>query len=189
QIVFQMADTALNPARTVEEILARPLQFFHGLRGEAKRARIRQLLDLVRLPAGVAQRTPGGLSGGQKQRVNLARALAAEPELILCDEITSALDTVVGAAILDLMAELRKELGVSYLFISHDLHTVRSICDEIVVMQHGRKLTQVAHADYDRGPHHPYYALLARSVPELRRGWIDEVDLHSDDAVAAGVTA
>jgi peptide/nickel transport system ATP-binding protein len=187
QIVFQMADTALNPARTVEEILARPLQFFHGLRGEARRARIRQLLDLVRLPASVAQRTPGGLSGGQKQRVNLARALAAEPELILCDEITSALDTVVGAAILDLMAELRKELGVSYLFISHDLHTVRSICDEIVVMQHGHKLAQVAHADYDRGPHHPYYALLARSVPELRRGWIDEVDLHGEGVSAAGV--
>ncbi|GAB7545778.1 hypothetical protein CS8_054610 [Cupriavidus sp. 8B] len=92
---------------------------------------------------------------------------------------------MVGAAILDLMAVLRKEFGVSYLFISHDLHTVRSICDEIVVMQHGRKLTQVAHADYDRGPHRPYYALLARSVPELRRGWIDEVDLHSRGGIAA----
>lgn len=182
QIVFQMADTALNPARTIEDILARPLQFFHGLRGEAQRARIRQLLDLVRLPSGVAQRLPGGLSGGQKQRVNLARALAADPELILCDEITSALDTVVGAAILDLMAELRKELGVSYLFISHDLHTVRAICDEIVVMQHGRKVTQVAHEDYERGPHHPYFTLLARSVPELRRGWIDEVNLHIEGA-------
>jgi len=177
QIVFQMADTALNPSHTIEEILARPLQFFHGLRGSRRSARIRELLDLVRLPAGLAARTPAGLSGGQKQRINLARALAAEPELILCDEITSALDTVVGAAILDLMADLRRELGVSYLFISHDLHTVRAICDEIVVMQHGRKLTQVAHADYERGPHHPYYALLARSVPELRRGWIDEVDL------------
>ncbi|BDB29799.1 ABC transporter ATP-binding protein (plasmid) [Cupriavidus sp. P-10] len=177
QIVFQMADTALNPSHTIEEILARPLQFFHGLRGSKQSARIRELLDLVRLPASLAARTPAGLSGGQKQRINLARALAAEPELILCDEITSALDTVVGAAILDLMAELRRELGVSYLFISHDLHTVRAICDEIVVMQHGRKLTQVAHADYERGPHHPYYDLLARSVPELRRGWIDEVDL------------
>nr|WP_315595216.1 ABC transporter ATP-binding protein [uncultured Cupriavidus sp.] len=184
QIVFQMADTALNPSHTIEEILARPLQFFRGLRGAPQRARIRELLDLVRLPAGLATRTPAGLSGGQKQRVNLARALAAEPELILCDEITSALDTVVGAAILDLMADLRRELGVSYLFISHDLHTVRAICDEIVVMQHGRKLTQVAHADYQRGPHHPYYALLERSVPELRRGWIDEVDLGAARAAA-----
>jgi peptide/nickel transport system ATP-binding protein len=176
QIVFQMADTALNPSHTVERILARPLQFYRGLRGEPLKRRIHELLDLVKLPRSVAGRLPGGLSGGQKQRVNLARALAADPDLILCDEVTSALDTVVAAAVLDLMAELRRELGVSYLFISHDLHTVRAVCDEIVVMQHGRKLSQVARADYDRGPHHPYYELLARSVPELRRGWLDEMD-------------
>ncbi|MDB0566739.1 ABC transporter ATP-binding protein [Ralstonia solanacearum] len=176
QIVFQMADTALNPSQTIERILARPLQFYKGLKGEALQRRIRELLDLVRLPHTVAQRLPGGLSGGQKQRVNLARALAAEPDLILCDEVTSALDTVVGAAVLDLMADLRRELGVSYLFISHDLHTVRAVCDEIVVMQHGRKLTQVARADYDHGPHHPYYEQLAASVPELRQGWLDEKD-------------
>ncbi|KFX29280.1 ABC transporter ATP-binding protein [Ralstonia solanacearum] len=176
QIVFQMADTALNPSQTIERILARPLQFYKGLKGEALQRRIRELLDLVRLPHTVAQRLPGGLSGGQKQRVNLARALAAEPDLILCDEVTSALDTVVGAAVLDLMADLRRELGVSYLFISHDLHTVSAVCDEIVVMQHGRKLTQVARADYDRGPHHPYYEQLAASVPELRQGWLDEKD-------------
>jgi peptide/nickel transport system ATP-binding protein len=174
QIVFQMADTALNPAQTIESILARPLQFYLGLSGQALQQRIKRLLDLVQLPAATAQRLPGELSGGQKQRANLARALAAEPDLILCDEVTSALDSVVGAAVLDLIAELRRELGLSYLFISHDLHTVRSVCDEIVVMQHGRLLTQVARADYDRGPHHPYYELLARSVPELRRGWLDE---------------
>ena len=75
------------------------------------------------------------------------------------------------------MAQLRRELGVSYLFISHDLHTVRSVCEEIVVMQHGRKLAQVARADFERSPHHPYYELLARSVPELRRGWLDDVPL------------
>ena len=176
QIVFQMADTALNPSQTIERILARPLVFYKGLSGEPLQRRIRELLDLVKLPHTVAGRLPGGLSGGQKQRVNLARALAADPDLILCDEVTSALDTVVGAAVLDLMAELRRELGVSYLFISHDLHTVRAVCDEIVVMQHGRKLAQVARADYERGPHHPYYELLARSVPELRRGWLDEMD-------------
>jgi peptide/nickel transport system ATP-binding protein len=176
QIVFQMADTALNPSHTIRDILARPLQFYKGLRGAPLQARIDELLDLVKLPRTVADRLPGGLSGGQKQRVNLARALAAEPELILCDEVTSALDTVVGAAVLDLIAELRRELGLSILFISHDLHTVRAVCDEIVVMQHGRKLTQVARADYDRRPQHPYYELLARSVPELRRGWLDELD-------------
>ncbi len=176
QIVFQSADTALNPSRTIEAILARPLQFYRGLKGEPLRRRIDELLDLVKLPRTLAGRLPGGLSGGQKQRVNLARALAADPDLILCDEVTSALDTVVGAAVLDLIAELRRELGVSYLFISHDLHTVRAVCDEIVVMRHGRKLAQVARADYERGPHHPYYEELARAVPELRRGWLDELD-------------
>ena len=176
QIVFQSADTALNPSQTIERILARPLQFYRGLKGEPLRRRIGELLDLVKLPRTLAERLPGGLSGGQKQRVNLARALAAEPDLILCDEVTSALDTVVGAAVLDLIAELRRELGVSYLFISHDLHTVRAVCDEIVVMRHGRKLAQVARADYERGPHHPYYEELARAVPELRRGWLDDLD-------------
>jgi peptide/nickel transport system ATP-binding protein len=176
QIVFQMADTALNPSQTIERILARPLQFYKGLKGPSMDKRIHELLDLVQLPRSVAQRLPGGLSGGQKQRVNLARALAAEPELILCDEVTSALDTVVGAAVLELMANLRRELGVSYLFISHDLHTVKSVCDEIIVMQHGRKLDQVARADFERGPHHPYYELLEASVPEMRQGWLDERD-------------
>jgi peptide/nickel transport system ATP-binding protein len=176
QIVFQSADTALNPSQTIESILARPLQFYRGLKGQAMQRRIDELLDLVKLPRALAGRLPGGLSGGQKQRVNLARALAADPDLILCDEVTSALDTVVGAAVLDLIAELRRELGVSYLFISHDLNTVRAVCDEIVVMRNGRKLTQVARADYDRGPHHPYYEELARAVPELRRGWLDELD-------------
>jgi len=176
QIVFQSADTALNPSHTIERILARPLEFYKGLKGQALRRRIDELLDVVKLPRTLADRLPGGLSGGQKQRVNLARALAAKPDLILCDEVTSALDTVVGAAVLDLMAELRRELGVSYLFISHDLHTVRAVCDEIVVMRHGKKLAQVARADYERGPHHPYYEELARAVPELRRGWLDELD-------------
>ncbi|MGM9490316.1 ABC transporter ATP-binding protein [Ideonella sp. YS5] len=176
QIVFQSADTALNPSQTIERILARPVQFYKGLKGAALERRIGELLDLVQLPRSVARRLPGGLSGGQKQRVSLARALAAEPDLILCDEVTSALDTVVGAAVLDLIAQLRRDLGVSYLFISHDLHTVRAVCDEIVVMQHGRKLTQVARRDFDRGPHHPYYEQLARAVPELRCGWLDELD-------------
>jgi peptide/nickel transport system ATP-binding protein len=185
QIVFQSADTALNPSQTIEGILARPLEFYKGMKGAALQRRIGELLDLVQLPRTVAQRLPGGLSGGQKQRVNLARALAAEPDLILCDEVTSALDTVVGAAVLDLIAELRRELGVSYLFISHDLHTVRAVCDEIIVMQHGRKLTQVARRDYDRGPHHPYYEQLARAVPELRCGWLDELDARRPVAAAS----
>jgi len=175
QIVFQHADTALNPMHTVTRILERPLAFFHSMDAAACRRRVAELLDLVKLPSAVAQRNCVGLSGGQKQRVNLARALAAQPDLILCDEVTSALDPVVAAAILELIAELRREVNASYLFISHDMHSVRAVCDGIVVMRHGRKLAQIAREDYARGPHHPYYEQLARSVPELRVGWLDEV--------------
>jgi peptide/nickel transport system ATP-binding protein len=175
QIVFQHADTALNPSHTVGRILERPLAFFHGMDAAARRRRVAELLDLVKLPAALADRTSAGLSGGQKQRINLARALAAQPDLILCDEVTSALDPVVAAAILDLIAELRREVNASYLFISHDMHSVRAVCDSIVVMRHGRKLAQIAREDHARGPHHPYYEQLARSVPELRTGWLDDV--------------
>ncbi|HKZ74808.1 MAG TPA: ABC transporter ATP-binding protein [Steroidobacteraceae bacterium] len=175
QIVFQDADTSLNPAHTVERILARPLELYHAVRGAEARARIARLLDLVRLPAEIASRLPRELSGGQKQRVNLARALAAEPDLILCDEVTSALDTVVGAAILELLAELRREVGVSYVFISHDISTVRAICDEIVVLYAGRKVESGSRRTLADPPFHPYTERLIASVPELRQGWLEEV--------------
>lgn len=181
QYVFQMADTALNPAHSIETILKRPLKLFHGLRGQALERRMLQLLDLVRLPRSVLWRKPWSLSGGQKQRVNLARALAAEPDLILCDEVTSALDTVVAAAVLDLITELRRELGLSVLFISHDLHAVRSVCDEIIVVKNGRMVTQVARADYDKPSTELYYERLKRAVPELRQGWLDE---HEESDIA-----
>lgn len=174
QYVFQMADTALNPAHSVERILSRPLALFHGLRGAAREQRLHQLLDLVRLPRSVLWRRPWALSGGQKQRVNLARALAAEPDLILCDEVTSALDTVVASAVLDLISELRRELGLSVLFISHDMHAVRAVCDDIVVMKSGRIITQIARADYDKPTNELYLERLKRAVPELRQGWLDE---------------
>ncbi len=173
QFAFQNADTALNPLHTIERILARPLAFYHGMSGEARRRRIAELLDLVRLPQAVARRRPGELSGGQKQRINLARALAAEPDLILCDEVTSALDTVVGAAILELMAELRRELNVSYLFISHDISTVRKICDEIVVLYAGTLVEQGPKATFRAPPYHPYTDLLIASVPEMHQGWLE----------------
>jgi peptide/nickel transport system ATP-binding protein len=175
QFVFQNADTALNPAHTVERILARPLAFYHGMSGAAQTKRVHELLDLVKLPREIGARRPGELSGGQKQRINLARALAAKPDLVLCDEITSALDTVVAAAILDLMAELRRELKLSYLFISHDINTVRAICDEIVVLYAGSKVEARPRAAL-APPYHPYSHLLVSSVPRLRQGWLDEVD-------------
>lgn len=173
QIVFQNADTALNPSHTIAEILSRPLRFYHGMRGAAARRRMLELLDLVRLPAAIAHRPASGLSGGQKQRINLARALAAEPALILCDEVTSALDTVVGAAVLDLLAELRSELGVSYMFISHDISTVRAICDEVVVLYAGHRVESGQRDVLAAPPHHPYTGLLVDSVPALRTGWLD----------------
>ncbi len=173
QIVFQNADTVLNPAHTVERILLRPLAFYHGVRGDAARKRVAQLLERVRLPASIATSRPGELSGGQKQRVNLARALAAEPDLILCDEVTSALDTVVGAAILDLLAALRRELGVSYLFISHDISTVRAVCDDVVVLYSGNKVEAGSCKSLAAPPFHPYADLLVASVPELRPGWLE----------------
>lgn len=176
QFVFQMADTALNPSQTIATILKRPLVFFHGLRDKALDARLKQLLDLVRLPHNILHRKPSGLSGGQKQRVNLARALAAEPDLILCDEVTSALDSVVAAAVLDLISELRRELNVSFLFISHDLHAVRSVCDDIIVINNGKIATQVAREDYDKTSSSLYYERLKRAVPELRQGWLEEQD-------------
>jgi peptide/nickel transport system ATP-binding protein len=173
QIVFQNADTALNPSHTIADILGRPLAFYHHLRGAAAKKRTLELLDLVKLPAALATRTPAGLSGGQKQRVNLARALAANPALILCDEVTSALDTVVGAAILDLLAELRRELGVSYMFISHDISTVRAICDEVIVLYAGHRVEAGQRDVLAAPPYHPYTGLLVDSVPALKPGWLD----------------
>lgn len=179
QIVFQYADTALNPEKSIEEILGRPLTFYHGIKGKQRDARIDQLLDMVHLPKSLRHRRPQELSGGQKQRVNFARALAAEPKLIICDEITSALDTVVAAAIIDLLKELQRELSLSYIFISHDLSVVEAICDEIVVMYAGRKVEEITPAHL-KVPQHPYAKLLFSSVPKLDPGWLDSLELDPE---------
>ena len=180
QMVFQNADTALNPMHSISTILSRPLKMYFGLKGAALRERIGELLDLVRLPRALAERRPSELSGGQKQRVNLARALAAKPDLILCDEVTSALDTVVGAAILELLRDLRQQLGVSYLFISHDISTVRALCDDIVVMYSGHKVEAGSRQSFTQAPFHPYTDLLIHSVPELRQGWLENCGTACD---------
>jgi peptide/nickel transport system ATP-binding protein len=175
QIVFQSADTALNPRHSVRQILERPLVLYHGLRGQALTHRVRELLDMVQLASDVADRLPREISGGQKQRVNLARALAAEPDVIICDEVTSALDTVVGTAVLELLAQLRRDLGVALLFISHDMECVKALCDDIVVMYAGRVVQTVPKAAFEVPSGHPYYELLSQSVPPLRVGWLDSL--------------
>ena len=174
QFVYQMADTALNPRHRVGEILGRPLEKSLGLRGRAKEERIGELLAMVGLRPEFAVRFPHELSGGQKQRVNLARALAAEPEVMLCDEVTSALDTIVGANVIDLLKRLRKDTGVSFVFISHDLSTVASFADAIVVLYAGRVAEQGPTDQVLSPPFHPYTRLLIASVPEMRVGWLEE---------------
>ncbi|ARO27870.1 ABC transporter ATP-binding protein [Rhizobium sp. S9] len=173
QIVFQYADTALNPAKSISDILGRPLAFYHGMTGEKREKRIDELLDMVRLPRALKHRRPSELSGGQKQRVNFARALAAEPKLILCDEVTSALDTVVAAAVIDLLKELQRELSLSYIFISHDLSVVEAICDEVAVMYAGEKIEQLPPSAMSSSASHPYSQLLFSSVPKLDPAWLD----------------
>ena len=172
QIVFQYADTALNPAQTVAQVLARPIEFYHGETGPTSRRRIMRLLDMIQLPSSSADRNCAELSGGQKQRLNLARALAAEPAIVLCDEVTSALDTVVAAAIMDLLMELQQELGLAYLFVSHDLSVVQSICDDIVVLLNGEVVESANRSTFSTDTHHPYTERLLLSVPELYPGWL-----------------
>ena len=174
QFVFQMADTALNPRQRIDHILGRPLGFYLGLKGQEKRRRILELLDMVELPQDFAGRYPEELSGGQKQRVNLARALAASPEVLLCDEVISALDSIVGANVIELLKRLRKQTGVSFVFISHDLSTIASFADEIVVLYAGRVVEQGTTDHVLSPPYHPYTRLLISSVPELRVGWLEE---------------
>jgi peptide/nickel transport system ATP-binding protein len=192
QMIYQMPDTALNPRRRVRDILGRPLQTHLRLSGAALERRILELLEMIELDDNFMDRLPGELSGGQKQRVCIARALATDPDLIICDEVTSALDQVVAEGILKLLLRLQKKLGVSYLYITHDLATVRAIADWIVVMHQGKIVQQGPKGDVLTPPHHPYTELLLSSVPEMATGWLDGVlakraaFLAKSDGVAAG---
>jgi len=183
QFVFQMADTALNPKQTIGDILGRPLEFYHGISGKAKHQKVAEILDMVELPADFASRYPMELSGGQKQRINMARSLAANPEVMLCDEVTSALDSIVGANVIKLLTKLRDETGVSFVFISHDLSTVASFADEIVVLYAGRVVEQGPTDEVLTPPFHPYTRLLISSVPELRIGWLEDTMKKREMAV------
>lgn len=173
QMIYQSPDTALNPRRRVRDILGRPLKHHLRLSGAAREQRMAELLEMIELDERFLDRLPSELSGGQKQRICIARALASEPNLIICDEVTSALDQVVAEGILKLLLRLQKKLGVSYLYITHDLATVKAIADWIVVMHQGTIVQQGPKRQVLTPPHHPYTELLLSSVPEMTPGWLD----------------
>jgi peptide/nickel transport system ATP-binding protein len=176
QMIYQMADTALNPRKTIGQIIGRPVQFYGGLTGAKRRERVNELLDQIELePSQYYNRLPSELSGGQKQRIGIARALAAEPKFIICDEVTSALDQLVAEGILRLLADLQDKLGLSYMFITHDLATVRSIADEVVVMKDGKVVEQGSKTEMFTPPHHAYTDLLLSSVPEMDPDWLTKL--------------
>jgi len=172
QMIYQMADTAMNPRQTVREIIGRPLEFYLGMRGSEKTQRITDLLEMIELDASFMQRLPGELSGGQKQRICIARALAAEPDFIICDEVTSALDQIVQEGILKLLLRLQQELGLTYLFITHDISTVNAIADQVVVMNQGEVVEQGLKTEVFQPPHPEYTELLLSSVPEMDPDWL-----------------
>ncbi|TCK44561.1 peptide/nickel transport system ATP-binding protein [Paraburkholderia sp. BL8N3] len=167
QIVFQNPDSALNRAHSVRRLIARSLSKLAALRGAAKEARLQSLAESVRLPERYLASRTRQLSGGLKQRVAIARAFAGDPRVVVCDEPTSALDVSVQAAILNLLADLQRERGVSYVFISHDLHVVRYLSDRIAVLYLGRIMEIGRAAEVFGGPQHPYTEALLSSVPSL----------------------
>ncbi|WP_299826621.1 ABC transporter ATP-binding protein [uncultured Roseobacter sp.] len=178
QMIYQMADTAMNPRQTVGTIIGRPLEFYFGLKGAEKQRRIQELLDEIELGEGFQDRYPAELSGGQKQRVCIARALAAKPKMIICDEVTSALDPLVADGILKLLLELQKIEDVAYLFITHDLATVRAIADSIAVMYQGSVVRYGPKSQVLSPPFDDYTDLLLSSVPEMKLGWLEDVLAH-----------
>jgi peptide/nickel transport system ATP-binding protein len=184
QMIYQMPDTALNPRQKIRKIVGRPLSFYFGMKGKEREARIIDLLEKTELSEKYIDRYPAELSGGEKQRICIARALAANPNLIICDEVTSALDQLVAEEILKLLQRLQDELGVSYLFITHDLATVKAISDEIVVMLQGRIVEQGEREEILTPPHHEYTDLLLSSVPEMDPDWLDNLLAQRQAATA-----
>jgi peptide/nickel transport system ATP-binding protein len=172
QMIYQMADTAMNPRQTVRDIIGRPLEFYLGLRGRERDQRLLELLEMIELDETFIDRLPAELSGGQKQRICIARALAAGPELIICDEVTSALDQIVQKGILELLLRLQRELGLTYIFITHDIATVKAISDQIVVMLEGRVVEQGMKSEILSPPYPDYTKLLLSSVPEMDPDWL-----------------
>jgi len=175
QMIYQMPDTALNPKRRVGEMLGRAVSYHRGLTGKDRTRRVSELLEMIELDDSYIERLPMELSGGQKQRICIARALAVEPDLVICDEVTSALDQIVAEEILKLLMRLQKDLGVTYLYITHDIATVKAIADEIVVMHQGKVVESGPKSEILSPPHPDYTELLLSSVPEMDPDWLDNV--------------
>tara|TARA_B100000579_G_scaffold329479_1_gene279541 strand:- start:3745 stop:5772 length:2028 start_codon:yes stop_codon:yes gene_type:complete len=166
QLIFQNPDESLNPNHTIEEILAQPLKLYFGLSGEELKKNIIELLEKVRLGKFYMTRYPRQLSGGEKQRVAVARAFAAKPDIILCDEVTSALDVSVQAAVLNLLQKLKEDFGTTYIFVSHDLAVVRAISDRVAVLYQGRLCEIGPSKNVYQFPSHPYTEVLLGAVLE-----------------------
>lgn len=185
QMIYQMADTALNPKLRIHDLIGRPVSFYLGLKGKALDTRVRELLDLIELePDLYMDRLLSELSGGQKQRIGIARALAAEPKFIICDEVTSALDQLVAEGILQLLDRLQTEFDLAYMFITHDLATVKAIADDVVVMKEGKIIEQGVKSAVFQPPHDPYTELLLSSVPEMDPNWLSELLIKRGEKTA-----
>lgn len=187
QIVYQSPDVALNPSHTVREIIGRPIKYFFNTKASDVESRVIELLKEVELDSRFIDRRPYELSGGQKQRVCIARALAAEPDLIVCDEVTSALDPLVAAEVLDMLRRLREERGVAYLFITHDLESVKKVADRVAIMYRGEIIKIGRTADVFSPPYHPYTETLVSSIPEMRTDWLDGVLARGDVALRSSL--
>ncbi len=172
QMIYQSADTALNPRQRVRDIIGRPIEFYLGLKGAERDRKVVELLESIELSEDYIDRLPSEMSGGQKQRISIARALAAEPEIIICDEVTSALDQIVQEEILRLLMRLQKDTNVTYMFITHDIATVRAIADEIVVMNKGQVVQQGLKSKVLNPPFPAYTELLLSSVPQMDPDWL-----------------
>jgi peptide/nickel transport system ATP-binding protein len=188
QMIYQMPDVSINPRQRIEEIIGRPLTFYFGIRGQERRRRVEDLLAKVELEPDNADRLPSALSGGMKQRIGIARALAAEPEVIICDEVTSALDQVVADDVLRLLLRIQEETQTSYIFITHDLATVRAIADSVAVMYQGEVVESGPKDEVLNNPQTAYTKLLLSSVPVMQTGWLDDVLAERERRRARGET-
>lgn len=170
QMIFQDPAASLDPRMTVAQILAQPFSIHGMLDSSEREAKVRQLLETVGLRASHANRYPHEFSGGQKQRICIARALALEPSLIICDEPVSALDVSIQAQILNLMKDLQEKFNLTYVFISHDLSVIEHLCDRIAVMYLGKIVEVATREELFRNPQHPYTQALIAAIPRIGQG-------------------